>query len=92
MANATKISNEKAKEILTAQFSEDNKMTIEQCAKLLGKHRNTISKLARASVENKRNGMNDPNDFPAMQTEPHSPYIIFFNDLKIWFNRMGMRI
>lgn len=92
MANATKISNEKAREILTAQFAEDNKMTIEQCAKLLGKHRNTIVKMAKASVENKRNGISDPDDFPAMQTSPHSPYTIFFSDLKIWCNRKGMRI
>lgn len=90
--NATRISNEKAKEILIAQFAEENKMTIDECAALLGRHRNTILKMARKTMENKRNGINDPEDFPAMQNEPHSPYTIFFNDLKIWCNRKGMRI
>lgn len=92
MANATKISNEKAKEVLTAQFAEGNTMTIDDCADLLHKHRNTILKWAKKTMNNKAEGVSDPDDFPVMQSEPHSPYIIFFSDLKIWCNRKGMRI
>lgn len=88
----TKISETKAREILTEQFSDGNKMTLQQCADLLGKHRNTIAKMARRSCENKRNGISDPDDFPAIQNEPHSPYTILFSDLKLWCNRKGMRI
>jgi len=91
MSTASKITDLHAREIMTAQFGDGNTMTIDDCAVLLHKHRNTILKWARASVENKRNGTNDPDDFPAFQNEPHSPYTIFFSDLKIWCNRKGMR-
>lgn len=88
----SRISDARARDVLTSQFEHGNTMTIDECAKLLGKHRNTILRMARKTLENKRNGICDADDFPAMQSEPHSPYTIFFSDLKIWCNRKGMRI
>lgn len=92
MAKSTRISDERARDVLQSQFAEGNTMTIDQCAALLGKHRNTIIRMAKKAIKHREDGISDPEDFPAMQTTPHSPYTIFFSDLKIWCNAKGMRI
>lgn len=64
-------------------------ITVSECAAALHKCENTIRKLMRKSVQNKRDGKPSPDDFPCAQIEEHGKYTIYETHFVEWGKKKG---
>lgn len=75
---------------LTEGIRQSRRLTLEQCAEILHFCYNTVVKLAKEAVANRENGTSTKDDFPCSQLRPHSPYIVYENNVVEWGKRKGL--
>lgn len=64
-------------------------LTVQECAEILHKCSNTVRKLMRKSIQNKKDGCPSPDDFPCAQIEEHGKYTIYETNFVEWGKRKG---